>query len=222
MTKKKILIVIVVLVVGVVFLLITGALKFSFTVKQTGQASDTVATEASQKTEAPKKVVQQEKLASKAISFKSPDGLLTFNINLPIGWATVENKDADLVAGSLTSETLASGQSFTPNINAISGKHPSYAKTFAEYQTNWKDKTLEGMPSVEFLRDYSTKVNGVDVYVFEIKNVRADGEALYQVQYAFYLSDTYALVATGTAPYENKDKYEDVIKKSIESVKQVD
>src|SRR3989344_5359115 len=226
--QNKKLVIFVGVVVAVVLLTLvlisTGALKFNFTVSSTKPSvtTDQPSTQAPAEDKPLTKMPTQEvKLATRPTTFKDAGGNLEFSINLPVGWATAEDNRVDFVAASVTGEKFDNGQTFYANVNAVSGKHPSGVKTFSDYQAKWKDVTLEQYPSMEFITDYSTKINDMDVYVFEVSNARADGFLLRQIQYVFFVNDDYALVMTGTTPLNSWTSYEDVIKKSVESVKPV-
>lgn len=135
-----------------------------------------------------------------------------------MGWSVAEDSRVDFVAGSITPEKLANGQKFTANLNAIIGPHEPSMQSFADYQASWKEQTLAQYPSMEFVSDSTKKINGMDVYVFEVKNSSPDGTLLRQTQYVYYVDDNYGLVLTGTVPDESWGKYEGVIKESFESI----
>ncbi|MBI2430628.1 MAG: hypothetical protein HYV39_01285 [Candidatus Levybacteria bacterium] len=166
-------------------------------------------------------VTQQPNLAPRKITFAGTKGKPTFSIKLPLGWAKAEDPRVDLLAGSITSEKLPSRQSFTVNINAVVDTHPNTLKNFADYQASWKDQMLGQYPSMKFVSDAVKKVNGMDVYVFEIKNPRPDGAVVWQIQYVFYVNDKYAVVVTGSAPDTSLQKYKNIIELSIESLDKV-
>lgn len=127
----------------------------------------------------------------------------------------------DFVAGSPLSETLSNGQKFTVNINAIADKHGPAVKSFDDYVASWKNETLAQSPSMEFVADGTKTVNGMDVYILEMKNTRPDNMVIHQIQYLFYVDDTYAMVTTGSVPDETWAKYQGVISESLESIKKV-
>jgi len=77
---------------------------------------------------------------------------------------------------------------------------------------------LAQYPSMESVSKYSTKINGMDVYVIEVSNTRPDGLVLRQIQYVFYVNDMYGMVVTTTAPLSSWAKYDKVIKMSVESI----
>lgn len=209
LSNKKIIIGIVAIIVIIVILFVIGALKFNLSFVTTPTAP--------QKEE----VIQQQKLASRAITFAGTQGKPTFSIKLPLGWAKGEDPRVDLLAGSITPEKLSSGQSFTVNINAVVDTHPATLKSFADYQASWKDQMLGQYPSMKFVSDATIKVNGMDVYIFEIKNPRPDGAVIWQIQYVFFVDDKYAVVVTGSAPDTSFQKYKDIMESSIASLNKV-
>ncbi len=213
-TNKKFILGLGIFVVIIVFLLATGALKFKASV------NTNTTTTTSEKNE-PKEVVQQEKLASRATQFSDKNKAVTFSIKLPVGWSTSNDSRVDFVAGSLTPEKLGNGEEFTVNMNALIGPHESSVKSFADYQNSWKEQILAQYPSMEFVSDSTTKVNGMDVYTFEVKNSRPDAISLRQIQYVFYVDDSFALVLTGTVPDDSWGKYQGVMKESFESIEKV-
>lgn len=219
-TNKKFLVGLGIFVIVIIIFLSTGILKFEASFKKNSELSSP--TKSSEDSTAPsenqpEEPVQQMKLASRATEFSNKEGTVTFSIKLPLGWSTVEDSRANLIAGSLTPEKLANGQDFTVNLNAIIGPHESLS-TFADYQSSWKDQTLAQYPSMEFISDGSEKINEMDVYILEVKNSRPDGIVLHQIQYVFYADENFALVITATAPEDSWKKYQGVIKESFASV----
>lgn len=222
--KKVIGILVLLLVIlFVAFSLTSGTLKFKITATRSGspvtEITNETNDEATPVTTTP--AVQKPILADRATTFKDADSDLEFSINLPLGWATAENDKLDFVAGSLTAEKLPDGRNFYANLNAIIGAHPSDFLTFADYQKGWKDAMLAQYPSMEGISDYSTVIDGIDVYVIEVSNASSSGLVLRQIQYIFYVNDTHALVVTVTAPLNSWSTYDQALKKSVESIKRV-
>ena len=213
------LVVVVLLVIAVS--LVSGALKFSITATRT-QPSDSNTNEnndsVTEKTVTKVPETQKSLLADRAVTFKDSESGLEFSIKLPIGWNTGSNETVDFVAGSLTPEKLPDGGTFYANLNALAGSHPSGFQTFTDYQEKWMDAMLAQYPSMESVSKYSTKINGMDVYVIEVSNTRPDGLVLRQIQYVFYVNDMYGMVVTTTAPLSSWAKYDKVIKMSVESI----
>lgn len=216
--KSKIVIGIAVVVVLIIILVATEVLKFEASIKRTPSAEEEQAPSTASE-EKKKEAAQEPKLASRAIEFTGAKGKVTFSINLPVGWAQGQDARVDFVAGSPLSETLSNGQKFTVNINAIADKHGPAVKSFADYVASWKNETLAQSPSMEFVADGTKTVNGMDVYILEMKNTRPDSMVIHQIQYLFYVDDTYAMVATGSVPDETWAKYQGVISESLESIK---
>ncbi|MBI4091362.1 hypothetical protein HY419_01260 [candidate division WWE3 bacterium] len=222
--NKKILILAgIVILVGLltVFFIKTGALKLSFYATKTTPSKPEQETALAPRNDTPftKMPTEEVKLASRPSNFKNASEDVEFSINLPVGWATAEDGRVDFVAGSISGEKLENGKTFYANLNAVIGKHPTGFATFADYQSKWKDGTLKQYPSMDFLTDYSTRIDDMDVYVYEITNSDAEGMTLRQIQYAFYVNEDYALIVTGTAPLNSWISYEDKIKMSVESIK---
>lgn len=212
--KNKFLIGLVVVVLIIVILAVTGALKMNFSVTKTrgGSAEGETPTQS-------KGVAQSQQLMTKETTFKAAEGALTVGIKLPIGWSIGSNEQVDFVAGSQISEKLPGGGTFTVNLNSSAAKHPVGITSFADYEAGWTKETLAGSPSMEEVSSYSKKVNGVDVVVLEMLNTRPDGLVVHQIQYVYYLNDAYYLVATASAPSESWDKYSQVLKDSLESIR---
>lgn len=200
-------------------LLLTGVLKVKVTANKESDSTTTAPQEKSITT--PPQVKQKNILAERPVTFKGDKEALKFSINIPLGWGTAENPKVEFITGSLTPETLPNGNEFTVNINAVIQKHTIPGTVFSDYATNWKDSLLKQFPSMEFVGDETTKINGMDVYVLRLKNTKADGFEMYQVQYIFYVDKDYALALTASTPFDSWSKYEQVITKSIESVKRV-
>lgn len=210
--KNKFVLVGAVVAVVIAVLVLTGALKFSFTAKRTG----------GQKESPGQTISQEEKLASRATNFGGTGGKPEFSIKLPQGWSKGEvEQQVDLAAGSITPEKLPSGASFTVNIVVSINPHPIPASGIDDYQKSWKDYILKQYPSMEFLKDGVTQVNGLDVYIFEMKQTRADGVVVHQLQYILYVDSKYALGVTASAPEEVWSKYEGAIRASLESIEKV-
>ncbi|GEM_PF-2345400 len=219
--KSKIVIGVAVVIILIVILLATGVLKFEASVKRipsTGEEQQTPSTKTEEKK---KEVTQESKLASRAVEFSAAKGNLKFSIKLPVGWTQGQDARVDFIAGSLLSETLSNGQKFTVNINSVADKHGAAIKSFADYVSSWKNETLAQAPSMEFVDDSTKKVNGMDVYVFEVTNTRPDSMVIHQIQYIFYVNDIYGMVITGSAPDESWAKYEGIINESFESIEKV-
>ena len=213
--NKKLLIGLGVVVAGIAVLVLTGTLKFSASVRKTEPTTI-------EETKEPEETRQQQRLSPRAVTFKGAKVGVTMSIKLPLGWVTGKDERADLIAGSQTPEKLDNGQTFTANINASVGKHPTGVTSFADIEKKWKEGLLDQYPSMEIVTDSSKKVGGLDVYVLEVKNTRPDGVVVRQVQYVFYLDDTYMATATGSVPDSVWDKYGGVIKDSIESLERVE
>lgn len=200
------------LVAVIVVLLLTGALKFEFTAGTTG----------GEKESGSKTPAQQTKLADRAVNFGGTGGKPEFSIKLPQGWAKGElEQRVDLAVGSITPEKLANGSSFTVNIVASISPHPIPASDIAGYQASWRDYMLNQYPSMEFVKDGTANVNGLESYIFEIKQTRGDGVVAHQLQYVFYIDSKYVLGVTGSAPEDTWAKYKDAIKASLESVEKI-
>ena len=221
--SKKFLIGIAVFVLVVAVLLLTGVLEFSFTMTKTDQpvTSDETSQKSGSADDETEKVSQQSSLASRPVRFKGMDDQVEFSINLPVGWSTAVDDRANLIAGSQIPEELPDGQTFTANMNAIIDKHSPGMTSFSDYQTKWKDEMLAQYPSMEFISEYSTKINGMEVYVLNVNNSRPDGLVIHQTQYMFYIDDEFAMALTASAPTDSWSKYECVIKKSVESLENV-
>lgn len=225
LTNKKLLIGIGIFVVLTILLLATGILKFEASFKR-NDINEGLPSNSQQETTVPqntptKEVMQQEKLASRATQFSDKEGTVSFSIRLPVGWSTAENSKVNFVAGSMTPEKLSNGKEFTVNLNAVIAPHESSMQTFEDYQKLWKDEMLSQYPSMEFVADDTTKINGMDVYILEVNNNSPDGTLLRQVQYVFYVDKDIALALTGTSPDESWEKYKTVIKESFESIEKV-
>lgn len=193
-------------------LLLTGALKFDFTVGKLGV----------QKEDGAQTPAQQEKLASRATNFGGTGGKPEFSIKLPQGWAKGElEQQVDLAVGSITPEKLPNGTNFTVNIIATISPHPIAAASIEDYRASWKQYLLNLYPSMEFVKDSTATVSGMEAYVIEGKQTRADGVVVHQVQYVFYISDKYAMGITASAPDAFWDKYKDAMKVSIESLEKL-
>ena len=213
--NKKLLIGLGVVVAGIAVLVLTGTLKFSASVRKTEPTT-------TEETKEPEETRQQQRLSPRAVTFKGVKTGVTMSIKLPLGWVTGKDARADLIAGSQTPEKLDNGQTFTANINASVGKHPTGVTSFADIEKGWKEGLLDQYPSMEIVADSSKKINGLDVYELEVKNTRPDGVVVHQIQYVFYLDDTYMATATGSVPNSVWDKYGGVIKDSIESLERVE
>lgn len=193
-------------------LLLTGALKFSFTAGKPGV----------QKESGSQTLNQQEKLASRATNFGGTGEKPEFSIRLPQGWAKGElEQQVDLAVGSITPEKLPSGTNFTVNIVASISPHPIPASGIGDYRASWKDYMLNQYPSMEFVRDDMASVSGMDAYVFEMKQTRGDGVVVHQLQYVFYVDSKYALGVTASVPEEVWNKYKGVVRTSLESIEKV-
>lgn len=216
---KKIILGIVFFVLSIWILSALGILKLSFTVNKNNRSNQS--SEITNQPESTNKPSQQAKLSSRPVTFRASKSQTSFSLKLPIGWQTGNNSQVDFIAGSLTAQKLPNGQTFTPNINATVDAHQPIVATFVDYQTKWKDILLSQYPSMDFVRDFSTQVDGMDVYVIEVKNTRPDGLVLHQVQYLFYVSDQYAMMMTGTAPDDFWDQYSDIINQSFASVQKL-
>lgn len=200
--------------------LLTGILKVKVTAnKDTGSTANTASKEKS--ITPPLAVKQKNILAERPVVFKGDKESIKFSINLPLGWGTAQNPKVEFIAGSLTPEVLPNGSEFTVNINGVIQKHTIPGTVFSDYSTKWKDSLLKQFPSMELVGDESIKIDGMDVYVLRIKNTKSDGSEMYQVQYIFYVDKDYALALTASTPFDSWSKYEQVITKSIESVKRV-
>lgn len=193
-------------------LLLISALKFSFTAGKPGV----------QKESGSQTPTQQEKLASRATNFGGTGGKPEFSIKLPQGWAKGElEQQVDLAVGSITPEKLTNGANFTVNIVASISSHPIPTSGISDYQASWKDYMLNQYPSMEFVGDGMTNVNGVDAYAFEMRQTRGDGVVVHQLQYVFYVDDKYALGVTASVPEEVWSKYEKAARASLESIEKV-
>lgn len=212
--NKILLIVLGVVVVGVGILVSTGVLKFSASVNK----SEPTATQEARKTE---ETQQQEQLSSRAVTFTGTKVPVTMSIKLPVGWATGKNEKVDFVAGSQTPEKLDNGQTFTANIIVSLDKRPVGLTSFLDIEKNWKEGLLNQYPSMEVITDSSKKLNGLDVYVLEVRNTRPDGVVVHQIQYVYYLDDTYISVVTGSVPDAVWSKYERVVTDSMGSLERV-
>lgn len=196
--------------VVVAALLLSGALKFNFSVEKSGSP------------EGSSQDQSQETKFGRPMKFGGTGGKPEFSINPPQGWSKGDiNGQADLAIGSLTPEKLPSGTSFTVNIIASISPHPISAGSIADYQASWKEYMLNRFPSMEVVGDRTASVGGMDAYVLEMKQTRDDGVLVHQLQYVFYINKKYALGVTGSAPEDSWDKYKDVIKASLESVEKV-
>lgn len=209
--KNKAVLVVGGIVILVVLLIATGALKFDFELtKGSGEPRGG-------KSGAP---AQQSKLA-KRIEFGGTADKPKFSIAAPVGWAKGEEPSVDLAIGSVTPEKLPEGGSFTVNIIATIGPHPYAVLGISDYRSSWKDYMLGQYPSMEFVADDEGNVGGLEAYVFEMKQTRGDGLVVHQIQYIFYIDSKYGLGVTGSAPEGVWDKYKEVIKASIESLELV-
>ena len=213
---KKIFLGFIIFILLIVALSSLGILKLKFTVSRNNQT--TLPTDTSSNSDVTQELTQQSKLADKPSTFTAAKNQTTYSIKLPIGWKTATNEKLDFVAGSLIAEKLPNGQTFNPNINIQVGVHQTATSTFADYQTKWKEAILAEYPSMEFVRDSTTRVNDLDVYIFEVNNSRPDGLVLHQTQYIFYLDEQYAMVVTASTPQNSWDKYADVVQQSITSI----
>lgn len=216
---KKIVLGLVIFILVIVVLSSLGVIKLKFTVNKNDQFA--VPDTTSSKSESIQELTQQVKLADKPSNFTAAKNQTAYSIKLPIGWKTASSEKVDFVAGSLTPEKLPNGQSFTSNINVQVGTHQTATSTFADYQTKWKEALLAEYPSMKFIRDSSTQINGLDVYIIEINNSRPDGLVLHQTQYIFYLDDVYAMVVTASTPSNSWNNYADVILQSVSSINKV-
>lgn len=217
--SQKIILSLVIFVLVIVVLSATGVMKFKFTVNKNYQSS--IPDTTPPKSESTQELTQQAKLTDKPSIFTAAKNQTAYSIKLPIGWKTASNEKVDFVAGSLTPEKLPNGQNFTANINAQVGTHQAATSTFADYQTKWKEALLTEYPSMEFIRDSSIQINGMDVYILEINNSRPDGLVLHQTQYIFYLDNQYAMAVTATTPSNSWNQYRDVILQSVSSIEKV-
>lgn len=195
-----------------------GIFKFNVSVRkslpETTAPQQTVRTKAEEVTPTP-----QSQLTPQAVDFSVAGGKVNVSMRIPLGWVKGNSPKAEFIVGSPTPEKLSSGQTFTVNINAIGGPHEAGFKTFSDYQASWKDSMLKQYPSLQFLSDTTTNIDGMDTYVLEVTNALPDGTRLHQVQYLFYVDDKTAFAVTGTVPDAFWNKYADVIKLSIESIK---
>ncbi len=195
-------VIVLVAVVGVV--VVTGAFKSD---KQKG--SPTSKTETKQVSE----------LAERELTFGGSSGRPTFSVKAPVGWSTAEDSRVDFLIGSLIGEKLPDGSNFTPNINFIISKHEIAATSIADYTSSWKEVMAKSYPSMRFLSDDIKKVGELDAYIMNIVQTRPDGVDVHQIQYMFWVDSDGVLAVVGSAPDLSWDKYEKVIKASIESVK---
>lgn len=216
--SKKIMLGIVLFVLFIWVLSALGVLKFSFTVNKNRRSLQSEEIDQSEPTVKPS---QQSKLSSRPVTFIAAKNQATFSLKLPLGWQTGRNDQVDLVAGSLTAEKLPNGQTFTPNINAVVDVHQPVVANFVDYQAKWKDILLSQYPSMDFVRDFSTRVDNMDVYALEVKNTRPDGLVLHQIQYMFYVDDRYAMMVTGTVPDSVWGQYSNILNQSLASIQKL-
>lgn len=205
--KNKVLLVVGGIILLLVVLIATGALKFNFEVsKSPGGKAATGGAPA-----------QQSKLA-KRIEFGGTADKPKFSIAAPVGWARGEEPSVDLAMGSVTPEKLPEGGTFTVNIVATIGPHPYSVGGISDYRSSWKDYMLGQYPSMEFVAGDQADVGNMEAYVFEMKQTRGDGLVVHQLQYLFYINSKYGLGVTGSAPDSVWDKYKEAIKASLESL----
>ena len=216
--KNKFLLVLGALVLIIVVLALSGALKLNFNVSRSGEAS--VPADETSPVSSGEPTGQVNQLSASPVAFTAADGALEFSIYLPVGWRVGSSDEADFVAGSLLADTLPTGDDFTTNLNASVRRHPSSVSSFADYQNSWKPEIQRQMPSLSVVNDYSKQVNGKDVYILEVRNTRPDGVVIHQIQSVYYLDDTYYMVVPASAPDSLWDKYQPVFSSSIESIQQ--
>lgn len=168
----------------------------------------------------PQKEGQEQKLLSRnKIEFGGNLGKPGFSVSPPVGWAKGEELGVDLAIGSVIGEKTEKGD-FTPNIVFVIDKHDFGQKNIGDYEKNWDKIIKEIFPDVEILDSYRKRAEDVDMVIQERVLVREDGLRVRQLQYVFFINEEFGLWATGSAPEQNWNKYEEAIRASIESVKQ--
>lgn len=197
----------VILAAVVIFFVVAGSFKFDASEKGRDKEGTAVGT--------PK---QETKLASRGINFGGTGGKPEFSIKPPVGWARGEKEGVDLAIGSITPDKLPDGRDFTTNIIATVSPHPITASSIENYNASWKKYLLNLYPSMEFIKDSTATVGGVEAYVVEGKQTRADGLVVHQLQYVFYINDKYAMGITASSPDAFWNNYKDAMKISIESL----
>ncbi|MBI3282624.1 hypothetical protein HYZ70_00935 [Candidatus Curtissbacteria bacterium] len=81
---------------------------------------------------------------------------------------------------------------------------------------------MKKYPSMEEVSSYSTKVNGLDVIILEVRNTRPDGLVVHQISYVYYLNDQYYADATVSVAEETWEKYSRVLMDSMGSIKLIE
>lgn len=211
--NKKLLVGVGVMVLLVVILLASGILKFKVTRTLEGPE---------QVLEPTRRIGQKAELVSKETTFEAVDGKVKLSIRLPLGWSVTSYQNFDFVAGSLIKDKLADGKTeFTANLLATVDPHPAGAASFAKYESSYRDEIFKKYPSMEEVTSYSTKVNGMDTLVLEVRNTRPDGLVVHQLSYVYFLNDKYYMDMTISAAEETWEKYSSVANDSLKTVKLV-
>lgn len=202
-------------VIGLLILLLAASGVLKFKVTRTDQMREETPTPTSGSR-------QKQELMSKTTTFKGAGGAIMLGINLPVGWRLGSDERLDLVAGSQLAEKLENGTGFTVNLNVGSELHSKKGTSFADYVANYKDLFLGNNPSLEEVTNYSTKADGVDIFVMEVKNTLPSGLVLRQFQYLYYLNDDYYAISTASIPEEVLEKYSGVVGESLRSLRLVE
>lgn len=166
---------------------------------------------------------EEPKLASRALEFGGTDNKPDFSILSPAGWMKVADEaakaqQADLLIATITGTDVGAGKTYNTNIMASIGPHQMGEISIQDYVDNWDSVVSQFFPSIEYLNRYQAAVNGMDVYVQNRVIPRDDGVRIRQVQYIFFVDETYVMLVTGSALEDQWSKYEAVIKASIETI----
>lgn len=201
----------------IVVLLKTGLLKASFTVSRS--SSNLSPSEKSADTRSPAKADKSEK-TTRALTFGGTDSKPEFTINPPSGWIKGDGEEGnDLAIGSSLPEKLSNGESFTPNVVIVIGRHRFGEKSVEDYVQNWDRIVSEYLPSVEFLETYQEEIDGLPAYVQDRINPRSDSERIRQLHYKFFVDKNFTMAVTASVPEAAWSKHEDVVKAAIGSIK---
>lgn len=219
-TGKKILIGIFIFFLIIFILLAAGFLKFSFRINKVNEETST------EKSVATIKEDEDDKPTSRfpqTLSFGG-NGYPLFEITLPKGWIQGSSDDprVNLVIGPAAKEKTPQGSEFSTNINAIVNVHGVETSGIETYQAFYKESLLSDYQSMQFIDDYLTVVDDMDVYVLDVTQVRDDGLLLHQIQYIFYVDKNYALAVTGTSLESTWINRRDEIASATESIRKID
>lgn len=199
---KITLVVIGVIVVLIIILAATGALKFSFGVRTTG-GNDADSADLTNQLKTQTTTTDRQEYQTKPFSFTNADGIVVTGVS-PRGWDALKEKPAgiDYALGALVADSDAVG-SFRANailnVNPIPIKSAPIATVediVKLYEETYTQLLARNFPDATFGEQFRTTVNGVPAYVITMQRSNEQGNSIYQKQYNYFINTVSHLEVT--------------------------